>query len=412
MKKILLALAIIASLFVFSGCDAILEGLFPDQTGGGGEGNNTIEITVLIPKDINDWWNAEVVIELREMNDQPINDAIRRVWPWDPDWENPDAPAIATARYDWLPDGEYKISAWLDFNYDGWANEDEPFGYVQTEYGDVFPMPFPNPEDWEETWNWMSFEFTLGVGGEIPILIKGPQVINYLAKDLFYSYDLIIPDGSAFAEQFDWRLEWAENGDNWGSQGGGIQNWSMNFFNAPWIGLNYLIVADNIDLNIGGEVTGPYYTDMEVRIVEEPLTAEEYHLVVDSWGFDGPPFFLPWENVYDVKLEITNGFGTLRGSADFPGALVNGGFNLTTDGLIGPFSYRRTDNGSNNGVDRVIVHIDANQNGFFYDNNDLTAEGQIGVDIFDPTDGGGNFYANVGLPPFRYLKTVDFFTYW
>ena len=411
MKKLLIAVIIIAALFVFSGCDAILEGLFPDQTGqwGDGEGSNSIEITVFIPKSTPDWWNSEVIIELREVNDQPIPDTIRYVWPWDPDPMDENADAIATARWDWLPNGEYRVSAWLDINPDGWADEEEPFGTVQTEYGDVFPMPFPNPQNWDELYSDMNFEISLGaVSGGISLIIKGPSVINIADRFFNYTYDIIVASPSAWVTGFDWRLEWAEDDTNYGNSFSDW--WDMSFYNAPWAGLNYLVVADNIMLDDGGTPLGPIYLDAEVRLVDEPASAS-YDLRVEGWGFDGPPYFLTWDQPYDVLISLFSSTTGFIAEASFPGGLHWGGFNLgSLDAGLGPFPYRQT--WSVNGIDRVKVQIDTDLDGAFISPNDLVAEKDIGIDIFDPNNGADKYDAYVNTPPFRFLTFEDYGLYW
>jgi hypothetical protein len=104
--------------FLFSGCDNILEGFFPNVTGGGDqEGNNTIEVNIGIDWDIfnspeyRDCQKA-VIIELQQedfmMPGNWITVQVRERW-CSGDWFN--------EMFDWLPDGNYRAIVYFDENY-------------------------------------------------------------------------------------------------------------------------------------------------------------------------------------------------------------------------------------------------------------------------------------------------------
>lgn len=408
-KKILFVSTLaIAILFLFSGCDQILEAMFPDETGGGeGGGGNTIEINVRVSKNVPDYWAADVVVELREINGKEI-DGIRRGYPYDPEPANSEGEVFISFTFNWLPDGEYKASAWLDFEDDTWWSAEEPGATVQTQYGDIFPMPF---DDWDtgDTMTYMVFDLGIGAVAKEPVRILGPQFINYADKDNTYGYRLWAVKENSFVKDFNWRLEWADDGTNWGQVFGG-DYFALSFYNVSY-DASYLLVADNIILgkDDGGEV-GPIYRDLEINIIEEATPSSEYVLTIDSWGFDGPPFNLPWEESFDVQVQLYNSSDGLIDSQIIPNGLNNGGIWLTSDGSnLGPnFDGRFVYPGIAAGLDRVRVYVDVNHDSDYYGEQDIATEWQVGVDMYNYTYPDGATEAWLGIPPHQYLKIPAF----
>jgi hypothetical protein len=138
MKRTIIFLAILSIVFLFSGCDNILEGFFPNVTGGGDkEGNNTIEVNIGIDWQIVDSpeyrdCQKPVIIELQQedfaMPGNWITVQVRDRW-CSGDWFN--------EMFEWLPDGNYRVIVYFDRDYT-WSltpGDDNVFAYDWQMYG-------------------------------------------------------------------------------------------------------------------------------------------------------------------------------------------------------------------------------------------------------------------------------------
>lgn len=111
-KRIILIAITVLTLALLSGCDAILEGFFPEFAD-----TNSIDVYV-------------------QINDTPV---VVALIPYD-DTDNPMADKIEkqtwystgfNASFDGLPEGKYQIYVWYDQNSDGKANEGLARGYAR-----------------------------------------------------------------------------------------------------------------------------------------------------------------------------------------------------------------------------------------------------------------------------------------
>jgi len=112
----LVAIAFVA-VFVFSGCGKILELMYPDQTGGGGGGENKYGVTlrVNIPTSVTDWGMKQMVVRLESVSDSTFAAQQRTGMAYAPAGSDT---ATWVVSFDYLPSGSYKVFAWLDTTAD------------------------------------------------------------------------------------------------------------------------------------------------------------------------------------------------------------------------------------------------------------------------------------------------------
>lgn len=411
MKKIIIiSILAVSVIFLFSGCDAILEAMFPDATGHGDKsGNNSVTLNIDIDKGIDGWQNSEVWVELQGVNGNNFYDT-RHDFAWDDGI--PDNPAHIDLSFDYIPDGEYIANVWLDKDGDGTVNGDEPFMQVMTDYGTTFPMPYPSndPARPDEMWSNMNFNVQLGtinVGAE-PWLLMGPKVISIADRTFSHGYIVQPVIQDHYVNDFHWHI-W----DGVKDQDGDVNsadNFAFNFDNGTTEG-QYWIDINNLNLNLpDGNMLGPLEDSFMVKVVDDgSINGADYKLNVNSWGFDGPPFFLDYTANYGVKVEVYDGVDSPLGSHIYDGALLNGEFDLTSDGVTdigtnGVLTYHAASSGP---VDYVRVFVDVNGNGSFTDEDDLATQFQIGIMLTDNYD-GLYWWSDNSIDPRRFILYKDF----
>lgn len=132
MKKTLRMLPLVAIglmvVLAFTGCDKILEMVFPDQTDQGGGGDTyTVVFNVYLPTaTIPDWNQNAIVVKI--LGPDGYED-VRRSLARPP--AQPGGDATMMARFENLPSGGYQAFAWLDMNGNGQPDPIEPYGVVE-----------------------------------------------------------------------------------------------------------------------------------------------------------------------------------------------------------------------------------------------------------------------------------------
>jgi hypothetical protein len=120
--------------FALSGCDAILEFAFPDETGGGDEegwGQSSISLTVTIGEVSLPWRDNQVYVELQKDGGAFPNN-IRKQFASQP--SKGEAP-VATFYFDGLTDGTYRAQAWIETTNNGFPDKGEPQAPAETQDG-------------------------------------------------------------------------------------------------------------------------------------------------------------------------------------------------------------------------------------------------------------------------------------
>ena len=413
MKKIIIITLLVVSIaFLFSGCDAILEAMFPDATGqGGNSGTNQINLSVSIDQGIPDWWQHKVYAEIVGVNGTEFYDNRSNY----ANADNQDSPAYVDFFFDFLPNGDYQVNVWLDNVEDnGWADEGEPFAQVMTDSGNIFSMPYPNPDNPAETFSTMKFDVQLGTMniGEEPWLLMGNKVISYDNRTYANNYIVqpVIKDHST--NNFKWYI-W----DGVKDQDGDVSsadNFAFNFDKDTTEG-PYWIDISNLTINLpDGNRIDNLEDSFMVKVVDDAtIDGKLYKLNLSSWGFDGPPFYLDYNTDYGVKVEVYDGVGTSLGSHVYNGELSNGGFDLTSDGVLdigkngdGSLTYNAAATGP---VDYVRVFVDVDGNGSFTDDGDLATQFEVGImstDAHDETE--AHWWSDNSIDPRRYILYSDF----
>jgi hypothetical protein len=139
MKRLILLIVVLSIVFIFSGCDALLEGFFPKATGTdrGEDATNTIEFGVSIDWDIFEHTkyrecNTPIIIQLEKFEGsyQPFDR--REIWC------SPDSYFVD--RFEWLPDGEYRIIIFWDEDnsWDLSPGDANTFAYDYNMYGNNY----------------------------------------------------------------------------------------------------------------------------------------------------------------------------------------------------------------------------------------------------------------------------------
>lgn len=121
MKKIIpIVILAAAAVFLLAGCDAMLESIYPDQTGRD-KGTNSVSVDVAVdPSAITDWYAHKVWIRLENMDTSVTWYRDSMVMGSSTSYR-----CYAGATFDFLSDGTYAVTAWFDSNDNGYLDFDE-----------------------------------------------------------------------------------------------------------------------------------------------------------------------------------------------------------------------------------------------------------------------------------------------
>jgi hypothetical protein len=176
MKKTLRVLPLVAVglvvVLAFTGCDKILEVVFPNETGQGGGGGSTYTVifNVNLPTAaIADWNRSEIIVKI--LGPDNFVD-MRRSLARPP--AQPGGDATMMARFENLPSGGYQGFAWLDKNGNAQPDSDEPYGVAE---GGREYFGLPEGDFQTSTFNIRLFVPDISGGNRVTATVRVPQTV-------------------------------------------------------------------------------------------------------------------------------------------------------------------------------------------------------------------------------------------
>jgi uncharacterized protein (DUF2141 family) len=147
-KRILPLLALAAVvLLAMTGCDKILETMFPVETGvrtggGGTAGTNTVNVSVTLPTaGVANFSQHDIYVKLERTDGSTAPQIRHRPASLPPGQTTGDA--TMSTQFDFLSDGGYHVTAWLEMNGNGQPDPNEPQG-APTGGREYFTLPDGN----------------------------------------------------------------------------------------------------------------------------------------------------------------------------------------------------------------------------------------------------------------------------
>jgi PKD repeat protein len=402
-------------IFAFSGCDAILEAFYPDETAGGSQGGGENGISVWVEIEIPAEGLGElepiigaVLVEPLEPGVQseptPVGGTYDNAEFVIPDWTYDDVATtwILTASVDFygLVDDDYQVLVWLETTgdykpapvFEGteprataiwvWWDEDD----MPQDKGDVFMFPNEFQAKWLEGY---AFIPLIGAGGQLdPVFyIDGEFTMDtdglgqrtYTAAPRDGARQIAEIDANIYTK--DWST-WITGFYDWDVHAGSTV-FSFNYNNIP---------------ELGGPITaGDYWIDVWVmygdgtnfwrtyplRVIDEAASGAAVNMDVFISDLADWPFYLQADKSYPVRVQIIrNGsiLGNQTSSADvFLGSASTYFEVLDTNFSVlqlsyAPSSYNNT--GNTNDWVRVMIDVDANGT---IDGADLVLNWPIGI---------------------------------
>jgi len=407
-KKILFAAIALVTLLAFTGCDKILEFMFPDSTSGDEWGQNSIEVQITILDPDIDYIGVDVYVQLTRYVDGEsvvLGESIRVTEATVP-WDDPEAIAAANVRYDGLTDGEYSAKVWLNVNTAFGADDDDPQTDAKTQSGQI---KFIVGESQRNVKVFADLQALIVFDPATPFLyVTGRDAQS--RYDLYLYFDLDSTIEYRNYDQVNWEFyyddgfygQYITGGTSYGNTLM-VDLWSGYYYvygyTYPPDGTYYLKITNATS---GGVVIEPWQLETEIRLVEP---APSYYTMwpdVAAYGFDSPPFNL---GDFDTSFEFYDYYGTYVGGGYVPGY---GGSVYASGYYYGdpvPTMYLSIPDTSNAG--RVRIYVDKNADGNYYGTEDVAAEYQMYLSTNAYYD--GSYY----LPYFeidigRFLPVDDF----
>jgi hypothetical protein len=416
MKKIKLfgLIAIALLIFSFSGCDAILEALYPEfgqrfnPDGGGGGNNITIFVEVIPGKNVMDPQIAVMVVD--RITDKFITDAyVFPFWNWD---EGGNLFFTANIELFNIPDGEYRVTAWLERTLDdggNWiANGFSDFDEPQRD-AEWFPMgPGTEPDNNfyfpNDAGNWIEGTAFLEVfEGEMRnrnFGLRGQRVINVaeLSTDASRNkrvYELVPADSELTIVEAGFTL--------WGPTG--VEDQNYVFFTAG--------ETSEITISHDGATADYYWLDVEVLYNDDWFEYKGFPIRVLTRELpNGTPYEadVVISSTLDWPINISNGVhvnwkysiidrtGTVESFLDGIATVTNDAISFTTatltyDSTVFQATGIAPTERSDDGVDILRIKLDVGQDGVWNfvtgiplgvsntDDDDVTA-GFVPIDIW------------------------------
>jgi len=372
MKKTLFAVIAVVTLLAFTGCDKILEFVFPDATGQGqgGGGQNFIKLEVLVDRGIADWFDHDVIGKISKANGDPIPNNIKRGSAVD----YGDRISIVFS-FDFIPDGQYRVEAWMEVNGQEGPQAEEAYATGQTPTGqDVITMPWDDPttpssdaatEVWLQANLWQT---VVPTEGGLGVFFVGPDVVDVNTFSQTFLLDTL--GGTAPFAGFHYSIQNSSSSEYDSGDVGNNQNWfDADFTSIVDVGTWYAVTSNVHLLDNGNPVAAPSPRG-EFKVIQEPTSVSTYLFEIDGSGFNGPPHNLT--GTYDVYVELknwdrTSSYGTMAGT------LAGGNFYI---GSTDPIMYHTFAQF----LDRALIYIDVNNDGNFYGTDDLAGQVEMALE--------------------------------
>lgn len=402
-KKILFGVIALVTVFAFTGCDKILEFMFPDFTDSG---DYYLTVVVNLLDTAVDWEGHDVVVEaFRTVTggepksvDGPKPKALQ-------DDVTTESVGIQRGRLQWyadfptttfnfwgLKDGSYSVRAWLDLNNNNTPDPDEAFG--QTE------VVVLNP-----TFQSAQLVANLTAPAGTPDATTPFAYVVYGYADLSSAYGYFQVEQTISYVVFD-SIEWqVTDGYNvlaYGTEYGGnyimADLYDMVVYQGWGEGTYYFRVVNAV---AGGVSIPAWQMDVPFQMVGNTLLNYPYQPVVEVTNLQVWPDL---QTGYGAQISYLDGDFVWQHDTYSP--LYSDGYTLR---MYDDLWYYGISLGWNNQstAGLVVVKVDANNDGDFIDDMDLAAWQIVSLFSWEP-DQGGVYWPTVSIDGSRLIPYVDF----
>lgn len=408
-KKILFGVVALVTVFVFTGCDKILEFMFPDFADSG-DYNLTVVVNLLDTEV--DWDGHDVVVEAfrtttsgelktvggskpRALADDVTTESVgilRGRLQWYDDFPT------TTFNFWGLKEGSYSVRAWLDLNNNNTPDTDEAFGQTDT----VVLSPTSQTAELVANLN-------------RPV---APPSANQPYAYVVYGYaDRVSAYGYFQVEQtisglvFD-SIEWQVT-DGYNVLATGTQDGS-NYITADLYemvavlsygeGTYYFRVVNAM---AGGVSIPAWQLDVPFQMAGNagsPLLNQPYQPVVEVTNLEAWPHFLDTGATYGVRISYVDGtYATVHETFT---SVYFDGYTLRAYDDLWWYSVRMAwSDPSFAGY--IVVKIDTNNDTDFVDDMDLAALQIVSLFSWEP-DQSGVYWPTISIDAPRFIPEVDF----
>jgi hypothetical protein len=403
-KKILFGVIALVTILAFTGCDKILEFMFPDSTGGGNWGDNSIQVVVTVADQSLDWWNYQITVELSVID--PEGNAVLVTEPYRSGFatvpfEDPDATPTASFRFDGVQDGTYRARAWMDINGNWGPDTEDPQTSLHNQNWQTdFAVPYIDPLNPEteqtEVWVYGDLQVPIDVGGGTPFLFVRDGLVqdvnNYwwyftvnttvqdtyfdeIHWDIYDPYGYWINGGMSSGNYIEAEMGYWSEGTYtlsiWSASGGGDEitpwQWNVQFQVVDGSSVSgYYLGADVVSYSLS---SAPWYFGGEANVVAEFYDADGYYISSYYPGYYGGGWFELW-HPYDTPL------------------------------MYMPYG------GSQAGRVRILVDLD--EDGNYYEGTDLAAEVQLWASAYYTWWDGSAYRPYFNIDAYRFIPQSDF----
>jgi len=295
-----------------SGCDAILEAFYPEfGENFGGSGGNNIRVFVEVKPGI-DPGDPQIAVLLENRQTDEVSH-IQTVWPfwnWD---ESGDLFLTANVEIFNVPDGEYRVVAWLerttgDNAYNGFPDSDEPQREAEwyppgsSEPTNSFYFPnesgnFIEAEAFLQVFEGAAVDHNFNMTGELILNIDDLGLENYVVSPVDTNLTIAELWFSLWGPTSDGGYGEADSGY---VPGGNTASFSIDYNNQPegWYWLDVSVqFSDGWSEYRGSEIrilrneaaaSLDYYVDVVISDVQWSLYIDEGQTVDYKWGIRVP----------------------------------------------------------------------------------------------------------------------------
>lgn len=403
-KKILFAVIALVTLLAFTGCDKILEFMFPDSTGGGdgGWGENSIQVQISVADPDVEWWNYTIWVELSIQNDDgtfsPVGEAYRS-GPASVPFDQPDATPAAAFRYDGLANGVYSVKAWMDVNA-AWGPDAEDLQAIgHTDTGATqFDLPFTlfDGSTTKELWVFGELFKPIDVGSGTPFLFVKDGLVQDMNYDTWYFNVDTTVETTYFEEIYfdiyDLNGYWIYGDVAYG-------NTITAYVGYYWTPGPYTLSIWSATASDGTSID-PWQWNVQFQVVDG-YSADGWYAGSDivNYSLGGSPWNL-YENVTSVVADFYDSYGGYIGQYT-PGYTYYGGFEFWYSSNT-PSIYV---NFGNAGRVRLVVDVDDDG---FYSSDDLMAEVPLWADASWTWNDGYEYRPYFNVDAYRFIPYNDF----
>ena len=377
-------LIVLSVLIVLSGCDAILEAIYPDYGDKAAGGGNEIIVNVDIDPSLADW-DVQISGKVESANsgpDDPDYFTMDQQVPVDFNSYDPQGNPIPKAFFDfWGIPGDqdrprqYRVTIWIDRNGNGFPDFDEPQAIATWENYDINDPSNTWPDDmfyFPNDQQWSSISGNAFLGNQVKNL--NFSIVNdadFVIGTNPQTYQIKPDDPDQIIAGIYWEL-----------------SSDLEYYSGDVPPTD--IYGDNADLimDYSGKANGDYRLDVNVNYADGSFWHRYFTVRIGTEAADTIPYNLNidlgslWQfgfvdgNSYNVEVQGYY-YDSTWTRQDDPSLYYSGPYIVNTGEIsinINAIPYNASNLNSTNAQDWVEVTLDTNDNGITGDAGDFRIE--------------------------------------